>query len=168
LYDLTSKMNLAHEILTHERFLDKKAITFSQTTESADTLAALIGDGAEPYHSAVEGRTIHGQYYGKDRYLDLVIRRFKENILRVLSTAKALDEGADIPDVDLLLILSGTSTARQGLQRYGRGIRYIEGKHTIIIEIYAIDTQDERWLRGRQKRVPQNAIKWVRSIDEIG
>ena len=168
LYDLPSKLELATEILTHERFKDKKAITFAQTTEAADTLAAMVGSEAEPYHSAVEGRRIHGQYYGKDKYLDLVIRRFKEGILRVLSTAKALDEGADIPDVDLLVVLSGTSTGRQGLQRYGRGIRYVEGKHTIIIELYAIDTQDERWLRGRQKKVPQNAIKWVRDLDEIG
>ena len=45
-----------------------------------------------------------------------------------------------------------TSTSRQDLQRTGRAIRFAPGKTGLIVNLYIKDTQDEKWLRNRQKK----------------
>jgi superfamily II DNA or RNA helicase len=70
-----------------------------------------------------------------------------------------------VKGIDLAIISSGTSSTRQDLQRTGRAIRYQEGKTAVIINIYIKDTQDERWLRARQKK--STNIIHVNSIQEI-
>lgn len=57
-----------------------------------------------------------------------VLERFRTGDIRILVTCKALDEGVDLPEVSVGIILSGTSTQRQRVQRLGRIIRTWEGK----------------------------------------
>lgn len=57
-----------------------------------------------------------------------VMNRFRDGDIRILITCKALDEGLDIPDVTVGIVLSGTSVQRQRVQRLGRIIRKKEGK----------------------------------------
>ena len=85
--------------------------------------------------------------------------------IKVISTARALDEGFDIQDVTLAIICSGTSTSRQDLQRTGRAIRWAPGKTGLIVNLYIRDSQDEKWLKARQKKTV-NTIS-VSSIDDI-
>lgn len=153
LYNLKSKQEVALQLF--ERFPEARILTFSQTTDVADTVAARA-QNAVAYHASLSK---------KER--ESAISRFRSRECRILTTAKAMDEGADLPDVDLLVVLSGTTSSRQCGQRYGRGIRYIEGKHAIIVELYALGTQDDTWLRKRQKNIPKDRIQWVRSIEEI-
>lgn len=57
-----------------------------------------------------------------------VLDRFRDGSIRILIACKAIDEGVDIPDADVGIILSGTSVQRQRVQRLGRIIRNAEGK----------------------------------------
>lgn len=146
---------------------EAQVITFSQETEVVDTLAERLGGEAVAYHASLPGRVIEGKKYSKKAIRELAIQRFRDQEVRVLCTAKALDQGADIPSIDLALVLSGTSTTLQAIQRYGRALRKVEGKTTKIVEIFARDTQDEKWLRSRQAKVPAHSIRWIDSVDEI-
>ncbi|MCC8081602.1 MAG: DEAD/DEAH box helicase family protein [Lachnospiraceae bacterium] len=56
------------------------------------------------------------------------LERFRTGEFRMLLTCKSLDEGVDIPDASVGIILSGTSAQRQRTQRLGRIIRKLEGK----------------------------------------
>jgi len=85
--------------------------------------------------------------------------------IRVINTAKSLDEGFDISGIELAIICSGTSSERQDLQRTGRAIRYSDGKLGMIINLYIKNTQDEKWLKARQKK--NENIVYVKNIDEI-
>ncbi len=56
------------------------------------------------------------------------LTRFRDGDIRILIACKALDEGINIPDASIGIILSGTSVQRQRIQRLGRIIRKSEGK----------------------------------------
>lgn len=56
------------------------------------------------------------------------LERFRTGEIRILITCKSLDEGIDIPDASVGIILSGTAAQRQRTQRLGRIIRKREGK----------------------------------------
>ncbi len=53
---------------------------------------------------------------------------FRTGEFRILITCRSMDEGVDIPDASIGIILSGTSTQRQRTQRLGRIIRRHNGK----------------------------------------
>jgi len=89
----------------------------------------------------------------------------KDNLTRAINTAKALDEGANIPQITASIVTSGTSKTRQSIQRLGRSIRKVKGKIAFQVEIYVKNTQDELWLRSRQKELVN--IKWIDTINEI-
>jgi superfamily II DNA or RNA helicase len=48
---------------------------------------------------------------------------FKEGRYNAIVTSKVLDEGVDVPDAELGIILSGTGSSREFIQRLGRLLR---------------------------------------------
>jgi superfamily II DNA or RNA helicase len=63
----------------------------------------------------------------------------------VIHTAKSLDEGADVPGLDLAIILCNTSSQTQKTQRLGRVIRYEEGKEAEVFTLVIKGTMEESW-----------------------
>lgn len=61
------------------------------------------------------------------------LERFRLGDIRILIACKAIDEGVDVPDAAVGIILSGTSTQRQRIQRLGRIIRKKEGKEKALL-----------------------------------
>ena len=62
-----------------------------------------------------------------------VLRDFKDGVIRVLIACKALDEGVDVPDANVGIVLSSTLTDRQRIQRLGRILRQAEGKRLAVL-----------------------------------
>jgi superfamily II DNA or RNA helicase len=107
-----------------------------------------------------------------------VLRGFKEGRYMAIVTSKVLDEGVDIPDAELGVILSGTGSAREFIQRLGRLLRpnlhnnsasssssssttssnYKDYKKARLIEIISSETK-ETVTSARRKR----ALKILRS-----
>jgi superfamily II DNA or RNA helicase len=59
-------------------------------------------------------------------------------------TSKVLDEGIDVPDASLGVILSGTGSKREFVQRLGRLLRKVEGKEAKLIEIISRSTAETK------------------------
>jgi superfamily II DNA or RNA helicase len=97
--DHPKKLEITRKILAHRQ--DKKAITFSATIKQAE----LIG-GGYVVHS--------GNTKKKNR---ITIEEFANLPLGVIHTAKSLDEGSNIPGLNLAIILSNTSSQTQKTQR---------------------------------------------------
>lgn len=57
-----------------------------------------------------------------------IIKRFKENEIKVLVAIKCLDEGIDIPEADTAILMASTKNPREYIQRIGRVIRNYESK----------------------------------------
>lgn len=156
LYNTVSKIEMGVEVLKQ---FPVRAISFAETTDFADAITAKINSEkiiAVSYHSKIGV---------KSRKAAMASFKDETSSVRIISTAKALDEGFDIEGIELALITSGTSTQRQFIQRMGRSIRFAKDKVALIINLYIKGTQDERWARSRQKDTPN--VYWIDSIDEI-
>lgn len=99
----------------------EKIIIFGERISQAEELYRII-ESSYPekvgrYHSRMGSRANKN-----------VIERFRTGGIRILITCKALDEGMDVPDASVGIILSGTSVMRQRVQRMGRIIRKAEEK----------------------------------------
>lgn len=153
LYYAESKVDKALEII---QTFKVPTLTFSEATEFADSLTHKAPNLCRSYHSKL-GKKVKAK----------VISDFsdRDSEVRVINTAKSLDEGFDISGVMLAIICSGTSSKRQDLQRTGRAIRFSEGKLGMIINLYIKKTQDEKWLKARQKSATN--VVYVEDIDEI-
>lgn len=69
---------------------------------------------------------------------------FADGSLPVLVTSRVLNEGVDIPSADVAIVLSGTATVREHVQRLGRILRRREGKQAVLYELVVAETSEER------------------------
>lgn len=84
-----------------------------------------------------------------------VLNRFRSGTYRAVVTSKVLDEGIDVPDADVGIILSGTGSERAFVQRLGRILRKIEGKEAVLYEIVSAKTSEIN-VASRRKRPLRN------------
>jgi superfamily II DNA or RNA helicase len=80
-----------------------------------------------------------------------ILDAFREGKYRAVVTSKVLDEGVDVPDATRAVILSGTGSSREFIQRLGRILRKREGKKAKLIEVVSKETS-ETLMSWRRKR----------------
>ena len=92
---------------------------------------------------------------GKEERFD-VLKDFREGTYRAIVTSKVLDEGIDVPEASIGVIVSGTGSSREFVQRLGRLLRKSEGKgQARLIELVSRDTSETRTSSRRTKRDDQ-------------
>lgn len=80
-----------------------------------------------------------------------ILRKFREGTYTVLVTSRVLDEGIDVPEASLGIILSGTGSKREFVQRLGRLLRKSGKKEARLIEIVSRLTDESR-ISSRRRR----------------
>jgi superfamily II DNA or RNA helicase len=90
---------------------------------------------------------------GKER--GEILDRFKSGVYKAVVTSKVLDEGIDVPDADVGIILSGTGSGRAFIQRLGRILRKREGKEAVLYEIVSAETSETGTARRRKRALKQ-------------
>lgn len=80
-----------------------------------------------------------------------ILDRFRSGEYRAVVTSKVLDEGIDVPDADVGIILSGTGSERAFVQRLGRILRKKEGKEAVLYEIVSAETSEINTAKRRKK-----------------
>ena len=68
---------------------------------------------------------------------------FNKGDVLALATSKVLNEGVNIPDASVAIILSGSGSSREHIQRLGRILRKKEDKQAILYEVVARNTSEE-------------------------
>ncbi|MBN2024444.1 MAG: DEAD/DEAH box helicase family protein [Pirellulales bacterium] len=63
---------------------------------------------------------------------------------------RVLDEGVDLPEVKVAIVLGGTASGRQAKQRLGRVLRKSRKARAVLYEIVSTDTTEEH--RSRRRR----------------
>ncbi len=69
-----------------------------------------------------------------------ILANFGSGKYKVIVTSQVLDEGVDVPDASVGLVLGGTGSRREYVQRLGRLLRKKEGKIAKLVEIISKET----------------------------
>lgn len=72
-----------------------------------------------------------------------ILEAFNAGKYPVLVTSKVLNEGVDIPEANVAIVLSGSGSVREHVQRLGRVLRARSGKVAILYELIASKTSEE-------------------------
>ncbi len=68
---------------------------------------------------------------------------FNAGELSAIVTSKVLNEGVDVPEANVAVVLSGSGSVREHVQRLGRILRKREGKRAVLYELVAAGTGEE-------------------------
>jgi len=80
-----------------------------------------------------------------------VLQRFNSGDYPFLVTSRVLNEGVDVPAANVGIVLSGSGSVREHVQRLGRILRRAEGKHATLYEVVTEDTAEE-YVSTRRRR----------------
>ena len=83
----------------------------------------------------------------REAFLD----HYRKGTYRMLITSKVLNEGVDVPEANVAIVVSGSGSVREHVQRLGRILRGRPGKQAILYELVAKDT-GETHVSKRRKR----------------
>ena len=134
-----------------QRLPEDKILIFCQYVEQAKKAYKVIRDVAKGQVVLLTGSTKSGL---RKRYFE----QFKEGKKRIIVTTTVLDEGIDVPDAETAIIMSGSGTERQMIQRIGRVIRYRPNKVAKVIEIITKNTIEEKIAERRAKVLKEYGI----------
>lgn len=71
-----------------------------------------------------------------------ILDAFGAGTLNVIATSRVLNEGVDLPAAEVAIVVSGTSTVREAVQRLGRILRPAADKQAILYELVAEGTTE--------------------------
>ncbi|HEY0375542.1 MAG TPA: DEAD/DEAH box helicase family protein [Pyrinomonadaceae bacterium] len=71
------------------------------------------------------------------------LEAFNKGEVLALATSKVLNEGVNIPAAAVAVVLSGSGSTREHIQRLGRILRKQPGKEAVLYEVIASETTEE-------------------------
>ena len=76
---------------------------------------------------------------------------FSVGIMAIV-TSKVLNEGVDVPEAKVAIVLGGSAGAREYIQRLGRVLRKVGNRQAVLYEIIVRKTVDEARAQRRRPR----------------
>lgn len=152
--------DMGSETISIEKVENRKTLVAAKKLrlKTGGELKPNLQDGGYDVHYTIEKKV------GITKVKEKILKSFTKEF-DTLCTAKALDEGFNVEGIQCAITCSATSKRRQTVQRNGRALRFIPGKKAILINLYVVGTQEEMWLKQRQKG--EFNVRWINSIDEI-
>lgn len=149
---VTSNSQKSHTIknLNKELFLpqrDEEVIsTFKQTWNQENTNRAIIFCSGIRHCKQIEkllvsyGMKARGLYSGMDPWQrEKYLREFRQGKVKILVSVDILNEGIDVPEVDLVVFLRVTHSRIIFLQQLGRGLRLSNTKNKVVVLDFVSD-----------------------------
>lgn len=89
---------------------------------------------------------------------DQALARFGRGELRALVSARVLNEGIDVPDADVAIVVGGAMGEREHVQRIGRLLRPREGKTARVFELVIAGTSEMHAARRRRRGLASHCV----------
>jgi superfamily II DNA or RNA helicase len=119
-----------------ERHREEKVLVFSEYNAMVQTLSDRLALPSITYRTdAVERR--------------LVLERFRSGRYSKLVSGRVLNEGVDLPDANVAIVVSGSSASREYIQRLGRVLRP-KPREAALYELISRRTTEGRAARARR------------------
>lgn len=131
-----AKMALLAEILAQHR--SDRSIIFTADNASVYKISERFLIPAITHHSNVKER----------RH---ILEGFSQGLYPAIVTSRVLNEGVDMPAANVAIVLSGSGSVREHVQRLGRILRAAENKSAVLYEIIAKGTNEESTSKRRRK-----------------
>lgn len=130
-----------------------RTIIFHESISAVERISSRL---KQRNHSVV---TYHSRISPKLRRDNL--RLFRKGIVNVLVTCRALDEGLNIPETEVAIISSATSSDRQRIQRLGRVLRPSKGKSSAIVyTLFATEIERRRLQEESEELTDLVEVNW--------
>ena len=80
-----------------------------------------------------------------------ILKALNAGELNVVVTSKVLNEGVNVPEANVAVVLSGSGSVREHVQRLGRILRKRKGKRAVLYELVSAGTSEERTSAKRRE-----------------
>jgi superfamily II DNA or RNA helicase len=80
-----------------------------------------------------------------------VLEGFEKGLFEVLVANRVLDEGVDVPEAKVAVVIGGQASTRQAKQRLGRILRRSGNARAVLYEVVCEDTKEVQRSRKRRK-----------------
>ncbi|MBI2601999.1 MAG: DEAD/DEAH box helicase [Deltaproteobacteria bacterium] len=112
------------------------------TTHTQDQMLIFTDDNEMAYKIGCQFVLPVLTHRTKDKERKKFLSAFRNGEIKVLVTSKVLNEGVDVPDASVGVIVSGSSAVREHVQRLGRILRQKPDKRAVLYEILAKGTNE--------------------------
>jgi len=120
-----AKLDYIERLLEAHR--DEKALIFTQDNATAYAISKRFLIPIITHQTKVKERSEILERFGDGRY-------------RAIATSKVLNEGVDVPDASVAIIISGSGSVREHVQRLGRILRRKGDKFATLYELVSRKT----------------------------
>ena len=135
IYRAESRISCVQNLLTRIPQASK-VLVFNERIEVAEAiyerLQQLFPGQVGRYHSEMD-----------EGSRKIILRKYQDSEIRILVSCRALDEGLNVPETDVGIIASSTSSSRQRIQRLGRILRRSGKDHTACLYYLYIGSSNE-------------------------
>lgn len=138
-----AKMEVIDQLISQFGVDPPRTLVFTDTVDQADQVVErMLSAGHKCW-------AIHGQLNDKDRRSRLAA--FANGTVPMVVAPRVLDEGIDVPDASVAVVLASFRTQRQMIQRLGRVLRLkADGSPARLLIVGAKETREDP-LQGAQR-----------------
>lgn len=80
-----------------------------------------------------------------------ILEEFRSGNIKIIGTSKVLNEGVDVPEASVGVVVSGSGTVREHVQRLGRILRHQPGKRATLYELVSKGTGEQSTSERRRQ-----------------
>jgi superfamily II DNA or RNA helicase len=110
---------------------------------AADRVLIFTADNATVYHIAREYLIPAMTNQTKPKERKQILQKFHSGEYTTVVTCQVLNEGVDVPAANVGIVLSGTGSTTENVQRLGRILRKYGEKQAVLYEVIARGTAEE-------------------------
>lgn len=112
-------------------------------SHSGERIIIFTADNATVYQIARKYLVPPITHQTKIKERKEILQRFHKGDYAIVVTSQVLNEGVDVPAAGVGIVLSGSGSTRENVQRLGRLLRKYQGKQAILYEVIARGTGEE-------------------------
>ena len=143
-------------------YLTQKQLSFASTTKqewvwkliqrhSGDRILIFTQDNDTAYQLGERFFLPVLTHQTKPKERSAFLNGFRDGTYSILVTSKVLNEGVDVPEANVAIIVSGSGSVREHVQRLGRILRKREGKQAVLYELISKQT-GEHFVNKRRRQ----------------